>query len=98
LEPSELEALVKGVQLAYSALGDGQEQRSAVEASSLVFRRSLYIVEDIAAGEVFTERNVRVIRPGYGLPPKYLADIIGRHAAADIRRGTALKMDLVKGP
>jgi pseudaminic acid synthase len=63
----------------------------------MVFRRSLYVVENIAAGETFTERNVRSIRPGYGLPPKYLPDVIGRPALRALSRGTPLSWDAVRG-
>ncbi|MFA5033564.1 MAG: SAF domain-containing protein, partial [bacterium] len=59
------------------------------------FSRSLFVVRDIKAGEVFTEKNIRSIRPGYGLHPKYLKDIIGRKAKKDIKKGTPLSYKLI---
>lgn len=61
------------------------------EESSTVFRRSIFVVKDIRAGEAFTEDNIRVIRPGYGMKPKYYREMIGKKAACDIQRGTPLK-------
>jgi len=60
------------------------------------FSRSLFVVEDIKAGEIFTEENIRSIRPGYGLPPKYLKNILGKQATQDIKKGTPLKWDLIE--
>ena len=60
------------------------------------FRRSLYAVKDVAAGETFTADNVRSIRPGYGLAPKHLPEILGRHAKKTIKRGTPMSLDLVE--
>jgi N-acetylneuraminate synthase len=96
LEPEELAALVHDGQTAWEALGRPGYDRRASEKPNLVFRRSLYVVADVAKGEVFNDRNVRAIRPGYGLPPKHLSDVLGRHAAIDIERGTALRWDLVE--
>jgi len=90
LEPDELVQLVEGCRTAWDALGRVTYERTASEAGSMVFRRSLYVVEDIAAGEVFTERNVRSIRPGYGLAPKHLPDILGCRAATNLKRGARL--------
>ena len=63
--------------------------------ANLVLRRSLYVVEDIAAGAPFTERNVRSIRPGYGLAPQHLAAVLGRRAGLDVARGTPMSWDLI---
>jgi N-acetylneuraminate synthase len=95
LEPDELQALTRGARLAFSALGSGTEARAEIEAGSMVFRRSIYVVEDVAAGEVFTEQNVRIIRPGYGLPPRALPQILGRTAARAVARGTRFTWDLL---
>ena len=95
LEPDELAALVHGTKAAFQALGTGSESRSAVEAASLKFRRSIYAVRDIAAGETFTNENVRVIRPGFGLAPKHLPEVLGQQAARAIQRGSPLSFDLV---
>jgi pseudaminic acid synthase len=95
LEPSELAALVAGARSAFSALGSGGEARSDVEKASMVFRRSLYIVRDVAAGESFTADNVRIIRPGFGLAPRHLPEVIGKRAKYALARGTALTWDAV---
>jgi pseudaminic acid synthase len=97
LEPGELAALVKGVDAAYSALGTGSEARAEVEQGSLVFRRSIYVVSDMEAGELFSRDNVRVIRPGFGIAPKHLPEVIGKRASRSLTRGTALKWDMVVG-
>jgi pseudaminic acid synthase len=97
LEPPELSALVSGVRTAFSSLGDGAETRSAVEIDNLAFRRSLYVVRDMAAGDTFSGDNLRIIRPGFGLPPKYFEAVIGRRATRALSRGTALTADAVEG-
>jgi len=61
-----------------------------------VFRRSIYVVRDIAAGEELTRENVRSIRPGYGLAPKHLPDVLGRHATRDLKRGDPLDWNAVR--
>jgi N-acetylneuraminate synthase len=95
LEPDELAALVRGARAAFEALGTGAPARSEVEQGSLVFRRSLYVVRDIQQGETFTAENVRSIRPGFGLPPRHLPEILGRHARRALARGTALTWDAI---
>jgi sialic acid synthase SpsE len=95
LEPEEFATLVRDCRAAFAALGTGSEERSASESANAKFRRSLYIVRDMAAGETFTEETVRSIRPGLGLPPKNLRAVLGRTAACAIRRGTPLSWDLV---
>lgn len=97
LEPQELKAMVEAVRTAEKALGQVHYAVGEREASSRVFRRSLFVVEDIEAGEIFTSENVRSIRPGYGLHTRHLDDIIGRCATQAIERGTPLKWDLVGG-
>jgi N-acetylneuraminate synthase len=96
LEPDELRALVRGAKTAFEALGTGASSRSDVEAASMVFRRSIYVVSDIGSGEPFTTKNIRIIRPGYGLAPKELPRLLGRKARRDLARGTALTWDLVE--
>jgi sialic acid synthase SpsE len=93
LEPAELEALVRGCRTAWAALGRASYDRAPSEAGNAVFRRSLYIIADIAAGEEFTPNNVRSIRPGFGLAPKHLPHVIGRRAAVALKRGTPLSLD-----
>ena len=96
LEPDELRRLVEGTRTAFAALGSGEPVRSDVESGSKVFRRSIYAVRDIAEGELMTESNVRIIRPGYGLPPRDLPRVLGRRARRAIARGTALSWDLIE--
>ena len=95
LEPHEFKAMVEAVRTAEKALGRVCYEITDREAASRVFRRSLFVMQDMKAGEVFTGENVRSIRPGHGLPPKYLQDVLGRRAAKDIRRGTPLDLSLV---
>ncbi len=95
LEPSELKAMVGSVREVEKALGSVGYKVTEKEAESRVFRRSLFVVEDIKKGEVFTKEKIRSIRPGYGLPPKYLKEIIGKKAIKDIERGTPLKKEHV---
>lgn len=95
LEPHELKAMVEAIRTVEKALGEVHYGVSEREAQSRVFRRSLFVVKDMKAGEVFTEENVRSIRPGYGLPPKYLPEILGRRAVRDVERGTPLGWDLI---
>lgn len=95
LEPDELRALVEGVKVAWQAVGKVDYNVSDSERGNLNLRRSLYAVADIAAGEVFTESNVRSIRPGHGLPPKHLPEVLGKRARQGIARGTPMSLDLV---
>ena len=95
LEPGEFRQLVDESRATFSALGTGRDERAPSEAGNARFRRSLYVVRDIAAGEVFTAENLRSIRPGLGLPPKHLPDLLGRRAQGAIRRGTPMSWDLV---
>jgi N-acetylneuraminate synthase len=95
LEPGELRALVHGVRTAFDALGSGAPTRSEVEKGNMIFRRSVYVVRDVAAGETLTADNLRIIRPGYGLPPRDLEKVIGRKARRALARGTALTWDAV---
>ena len=96
LEPAELAQLVRECRTAYEALGEISYAVREQEKQSLRFRRSLYIVEDMEAGDEFTEKNLRSIRPGLGLPPKYYDIILGKKIKKDIPRGTALRWDLVE--
>jgi len=90
LEPHEFKDTVAAVRAAETALGVVTYGFSEREAESRVFRRSLFVVQDLKAGDVFTSDNVRSIRPGYGLHTRYLEHIIGRCASRDISRGTPL--------
>lgn len=95
LEPEEFKSMVEAIRTAESGLGEIQYEVVEQEKASRIFRRSLFLVKDMKAGEVFTEENVRSIRPGYGLSPKFLQEIIGRRVAKDILKGTPLSWDLV---
>jgi N-acetylneuraminate synthase len=95
LEPDEFRAMVDALRVAEAARGRVRFGIEAAESESIVFRRSLFVVEDIAAGEPFTDQNTRVIRPGFGLHPRHLDDVLGRRAARDARRGTPLSWSLV---
>lgn len=95
LEPDELRALCESCKIAWSALGKVSYGPTASEAGNVVLRRSLYVVEDINAGDVFTEQNVRSIRPGYGLSPKHLRNVLERRARTPLKRGTPLRFDMI---
>jgi len=97
LEPSEFRAMVNAVHTAEKAMGKVHYGVSNQEKESRVFRRSLFVVKDMKMGEVFSDENIRSIRPGYGLHTRHLIDVIGRYATRDIERGTPLKWDLVGG-
>jgi pseudaminic acid synthase len=94
MEPHEMAALVAETERAWQALGTVSYGPTAAERKSTGFRRSIYAVADIAAGEVLTPHNVRCIRPGAGLPPKYYELILGRCARSAIRRGTPLSWEM----
>jgi N-acetylneuraminate synthase len=95
LEPDEFKAMVDAVRVTEKALGEIHFGVSSKEASSRVFRRSLFVVQDVKRGETFTSKNVRSIRPGLGLHTRHLPEVLGQHAACDIERGTPLSWDLV---
>jgi N-acetylneuraminate synthase len=97
LEPTEFRAMADAVHIAEQALGGVRYGTGEIEESSKVFRRSLFVVEDVKVGEVFTADNVRVIRPGYGLPPRFYDEVIGRTASQDIKRGTPLEWQHLSG-
>lgn len=95
LEPDELQALVDNCRIAWQALGRVDYGRKESERGNVVFRRSLYVVRDIAEGEAYTEENVRSIRPGYGLPPQFISTVLGRRARRTVTRGTPMSWDLL---
>ena len=95
LEPQEFKALVDGVRVAETVLGRVDFGLTAAEAKSRAFRRSLFVVDNVRAGQMFTEPNVRSIRPGYGLHTRHLDEVLGRMATRDIERGTPLAWELV---
>jgi len=96
LEPDEFARLVEETVTAHDALGRVSYAPEASEAAMRRLRRSLYVVADMAAGEVFTPHNLRAIRPGLGLAPRHLSDVLGRRARAAIKRGTPVEWGLVE--
>jgi pseudaminic acid synthase len=95
LEPAEFRAMVDAVRSTEKALGRVSYTLSPKEEASRVFRRSLFVVEDLKAGQLFDETNVRCIRPGSGLRPRHLPEILGRRASRDIPRGTPVDWSLL---
>ena len=95
LEPAEFAAMVRESVSAWHALGRVHYGMTEEEERSRVFRRSIYIIEDVKAGDVLTDANVRIIRPGLGLAPKFIDQILGRRAKADYPRGTPLSWDML---
>lgn len=95
LEPHELKELVQSVRTVEKAIGKPHYGADKIEAENVVFRKSLFVVQDIKTGEMFTPKNVRVIRPGYGLAPKFLKKIISRKASKNIEQGTPLSWNLI---
>jgi len=96
LEPQEFKAMVDAIRETEKALGRISYEVSEHEKASRVFRRSLFVVKDMKKGELFTEENVRSIRPGYGLPPKYYNNIIGKCVKRDVKKGSPLNWDMVE--
>lgn len=95
LEPADLEALCHGVKTAWNALGQVNYRRKLSEKSNVKFRRSLYFIKDMKAGEIIAPDCVKSIRPGYGLSPKYLNDLMGKKLRVDVKRGTPTNYDII---
>ena len=93
MEPQEFREMVEQVREVEKAMGSVQYGVSRQEESNACFRRSLFVVEDIAAGEVLTPEKIRSIRPAYGLKPKHYQEVLGRTAKRALRRGTPLSFD-----
>jgi len=96
MEPTEMAQLVVETERAWQALGQMKYGPSEEEKKSLLYRRSLYIIEDIKSGDDITSENLAIIRPGLGLPPKYYELVLGRKVTKDVKRGTALLWGLLK--
>jgi len=94
LEPIELAQLCKDAKTAWAALGKVNYERTEAEKGNVKFRRSLYAVENIKSGDLLTAVNIRSIRPGFGIEPKYYFDILGKKAKQNIAKGTALQFQL----
>jgi pseudaminic acid synthase len=95
LEPHEFKQMVDAIRVAEKALGHVKYGLTEAEQLNLRSRRSLFVVQDVKAGERLTPDNIRSIRPGYGLPPKHYEEVIGRLAARDMQRGTPLQWDAI---
>lgn len=96
MTPQEYKSMVEDIRRVEAALGEPKYGVSKQEESSVVFRRSVFAVKDIAKGQKLDEDNIRIIRPGYGLKPKYMQDIVGMRADRDIQRGTPVSFDLLE--
>lgn len=96
MEPQEFKQMVRDIRIVERALGGVCYDLTEKQKESKVFRRSLFVAQDIKAGETFTTKNVRSIRPGYGLAPRYLDDILGRRCRKDILMGTPMSWDLLQ--
>ena len=97
LEPKEFKILVEETFRAWQSLGNITYGPTEAEKKSLAFRRSIYVSQDIEAGEVFTESNIRIVRPGYGAPPHLYSSLIGRVSRVSYKRGTPLSFDALLG-
>jgi pseudaminic acid synthase len=95
MEPAEMAQLVIETRRAWQALGKVNYGATTAEEKNRAFRRSIYASADIAEGQLFTRDNIRIIRPGLGLPPKYLDHIIGKCARRSVKKGTPISWDLI---
>ncbi|MFH0068456.1 pseudaminic acid synthase [Peribacillus sp. NPDC056705] len=95
MEPSEMKSLVIETERAWQSLGQVNYGPTAAEKNSMKFRRSIYIAKDLKAGELLTKNNIRIIRPGFGLAPKYYEQLIGKKVTKDIKAGTPADWSLV---
>ena len=95
MEPEEMAQLVVESERAWQALGHVQYGSSAAEKPSKIFRRSLYVAQDMKAGECLTAKTLRAVRPGSGLPPKYYELLLGKRVKQDVKAGTAVNWDIV---
>ncbi len=97
MEKDELAAMVKAIRNVEKALGEVVYPTDPTKIKGREFSRSLYVAKDIKAGEKFTEENVRSVRPGFGLHPKYLPEVLGKIAVRDLEMGERFSMDMIKG-
>lgn len=96
MEPQEFKQMVDDIRSVERAIGRVSYEVSPREETNRLFRRSIFVVKDIKEGDIFTEENIRIIRPGHGMEPKYYDDILSKKAAKDIERGTPLKWNMVQ--
>jgi N-acetylneuraminate synthase len=95
MEPEEMKALVIETERAWQSLGKVKYGPSEAEKESLTFRRSIYIAENMQKGDILNEKNMRIVRPGLGLPPKYYDILLGRKVSQDVKKGTAVGWNLI---
>ena len=95
MEPAEFQAMVQDIRQAEKAIGHVNYAVTEDEQENIIFRRSIFVVEDIRKGEKLTEKNTRIIRPGYGLKPKHYEEVLGQTALRDIERGTPLQFNMI---
>ncbi|MGJ9458017.1 pseudaminic acid synthase [Oceanobacillus sp. CF4.6] len=95
LEPNEMKALVTETKRAWQSIGNVHYGPTKAEKSSEKYRRSLYVTEDMKAGDIFTQENLRAIRPGFGLPPKYYDILLGKTVVQDVEKGTPVTWDII---
>lgn len=95
IEPEELKFLCSNTKIAWESIGVAGYNRKRSEEKNICFRRSIYIVKDVKAGDILTKENIRRIRPGYGLPPKYYDELLGKRVKQDFKRGAAVTWDMV---
>lgn len=96
LEPEEFKKMVRSIRILEQALGKVEYELNESQKESRNLARSIFVVKDVKKGELFTSENLKIIRPGYGLHPKYLNDLIGKKAKLNIKRGTPTSWDLVQ--
>lgn len=96
LEPADLTALCRDSKTAWQALGEVNYGRKASEQGNIKFRRSLYFVKDLKAGDIITEDSIRSVRPGFGLAPKYTDELVGKRLKANVSYGIPTSWDLVE--
>ena len=96
MEPHELKDLCKKAKLVHKSIGKASFEKKKAEVENIKFRRSIYIIKDLKKGEELDETNIRRIRPGYGLAPKYFDDVLGKKVNSDVEKGTALDWSLVE--
>jgi N-acetylneuraminate synthase len=98
MEPEEMSQLVIEAERAWQALGKIHYGRTEAEKASVGYRRSLYVAKDMKSGDVFTAENLRTVRPGLGLPPKYYDVLLGQSVNQDVSKGTPVTWDYLKHP
>lgn len=96
LEPKELKELVKSIRIVEKSLGKPQLVSGKRELSNLIFRRSLFVIKDVKKGDIVSRENVRSIRPGYGLRPKFIKNVLGKKFIKDVEKGNPLLKNLIK--